>query len=138
MKKSLVLLLILVLLAAVCGVSCGESLTEKIAGTWYENEESVGGRLYETSRTGYTVAFNEDGTGQVTGQNTSGDTQDAEIKWQEEKNGITVELEINEKQYRYRLLPYKDMVLFDRGNYISILGKKLGEKSGIRYGSFAE
>ena len=138
MKKSLVLLLILVLLAAVCGVSCGESLTEKIAGTWYENEEIVGGRLSETSRTGYTFAFNEDGTGQVTGQNTSGDTQDAEIKWQEEKNGITIELEINEKQYRYRLLPYKDMVLFNRGNYISILGKKLGEKSGIRYGSFAE
>ena len=43
MKKSIGLLLVLVLLVTVCGVSCGESLREKITGTWYRNYEYTPG-----------------------------------------------------------------------------------------------
>ena len=139
MKKYAGLMLVLVLLVTMCGVSCGESLTEKNAGTWYENEEIISGTLRETRAPGYayTFTFNEDGTGKLIGQ-IEDNVYEAELNWQEEKDGITIEVTYGENQYRHRLVPYKDMLLFNRGYSMNILGRKQGEKSGIRYGSFAE
>ena len=108
MRKSLGLLLVLVLLVTACGVSCGESLTEKIAGTWYENEEILGDSLSETSRPGYayTFLFNEDGTGKMTGQN--GDSVvETELKWQEEKKIIKDKV-VQEKN-KSRMFPFNDV-----------------------------
>ena len=69
MKKSIGLLMVLVLLVTVCSVSCGESLKEKIAGTWYRNYEYTPGSSLAkwANPSEMSFEFNEDGTGTVRG-----------------------------------------------------------------------
>lgn len=137
MKKSIGLLMVLVLLVTVCGVSCGESLREKITGAWYRNYEYTPGSSLAkwANPSEMSFEFNEDGTGTVRGL----DREDVIVsEWREDEEGITIIGDLAVGRFKARLKTYKDFLLMDLSSSLYVLGRTEGEEAEFQMGTRAE